>query len=234
VREIFGKQVCETLHEVLDPCRCALLPIDIQNDAMRREGKIAHSGKDIDGMLEILPRCAELMAEARRIGVPIIHIQVIDMPGGASDSPAWLRAKGIIAGVTDFFVDGTWGAEFCEECAPLPGELVVRKHRSSAFRGTNLDQILRSNGIETVVIIGEQTPGCVDATLRDSTYYDYYAVLVEDCVAAFDLRLHEAALTIQRARHDVCTSDRVVEIWRARQAGSSNEAQKPDLTATGR
>ena len=86
----------------------------------------------------------------------------------------------------DFCLEGTWGAEISNEVAPLPARLVVTKHRSSAFRGTDLDLLLRSRGIETVVVIGEQTPGCVEATFRDAAYHDYYNVLVEDCVAAFD------------------------------------------------
>jgi nicotinamidase-related amidase len=120
-------------------------------------------------------------------------------------------------------MEGTWGAEICEECAPLPGEPVVTKHRSSAFTGTNLDMILRSNGVQTVVVIGEQTPGCIEATYRDASYHDYYNVLVEDLVAAYRQDLHEASLLIQKARHDVCTSAEVLDIWqRARSIEPAN------------
>jgi nicotinamidase-related amidase len=224
MREIFGKSVCETLDEVLHPARCALLAIDIQNDAMQPEGKIARAGNDVRSVARILPRCAWLMSEARRNGVPVLHLQLIELPNGRSDSPPWLRAKRIISGVTDIFVEGTWGAEICEECAPLPGELVVTKHRSSGFHGTDLDLILRANSIETVVIIGEQTPGCVDATLRDATNHDYYTVLVDDCVAAFDQTLHEATLLIQRARHDVCRSNDVARVWQSAAVSVRNTA----------
>ena len=108
-----------------------------------------------------------------------------------------------------------------EELKPRPGELIVTKHRSSAFVGTDLDMILRASGIATTVVIGEQTPGCVEATYRDAAYHDYYNVLAEDCVAAFDQAQHEASLLIQRARHDVCSSEDIIRIWRqARSAGS--------------
>ena len=116
---------------------------------------------------------------------------------------------------SDFFLQGTWGAEFSPEVAPEPGEPVVTKHRSSAFRNTDLDMILRSNGIETVVVIGEQTPGCIEATYRDAAYHDYYNVLIEDCVAAFDPEQHEASLLIQRRRHDVCSAEQTFTIWRS-------------------
>jgi nicotinamidase-related amidase len=214
MKEIHGKLICETLEEILDPDGCAVVVIDLQNDMMRPEGKIAQAGNDMAGMYRILPRCAAFIEEARRVGVPVIHIQTITLGDGRSDSPSWLRAKGAMVNSAEFCLEGTWGAEICEEVAPLPGETVVVKHRSSAFRGTDLDLVLKAADIRTVVVIGEQTPGCVEATFRDAAYHDYYNVLVEDCVAAFDEEQHEASLLIQRRRHDVCTAETVVAIWR--------------------
>jgi nicotinamidase-related amidase len=227
MKRVYSMEVCETLEEILEPRRCALVPVDIQNDAMRREGKIAKAGQDISMMLEILPRCSELIGRARELGIFILHVQTVTLPEGRSDSPSWWRAKGGgMAGDPEFMLAGTWGADICEECAPLPGEPVVTKHRSSAFRGTNLDLILRANGVETVVLIGEQTPGCIEATYRDAAYHDYYNMLVEDCVGAFDRELHEASIKIQRARHDVCLAEGVLSIWReAREHEAAEPAQ---------
>jgi nicotinamidase-related amidase len=214
MKEIHGKQVCETIDEVLNPDWCAVLVIDLQNDLVNPEGKLAQAGNDVSGMLRILPRCAAFIEEARALEVPVVHVQTITLPEGRSDSPSWLRAKGTIVG-TDFCLEGTWGAEICEEAAPLAGEVVITKRRSSAFHGTDLDLVLRTIGACTAVVIGEQTPGCVEATYRDAAYHDYYNVLVEDCVAAYDERQHEASLLIQRARHDVCTAEEVLAIWRS-------------------
>jgi nicotinamidase-related amidase len=214
MREIYGKRVCETIEEVLEPEGCAVVVIDLQNDMMRPEGKIAQAGNDMTGMYRILPLCAAFIEEARALGVPVFHVQTTTLPEGRSDSPSWLRAKGAMVKTGDFCVEGTWGAQICAEVAPLPGEVVITKHRSSAFRGTDLDLTLRAANIRTVVVIGEQTPGCVEATFRDAAYHDYYNVLVEDCVAAFDPEQHEASLLVQRRRHDVCTSEQVLAIWR--------------------
>jgi nicotinamidase-related amidase len=214
MKEIHGKPVCETLEEVLQPDRSAVLVIDMQNDLVLPEGKVAKSGNDVTWMLEIIPRCAAFIEEARELGVLVVHVQTITLREGRSDSPSWLRAKGAILGESEFTLEGTWGAEIVSDCAPLAGEPVITKHRSSAFRGTDLDLVLRANRIQTVVVIGEQTPGCVEATYRDAAYHDYYNVLVDDCVAAYDKGLHEASLTIQRARHDVCTAEEVLNIWR--------------------
>jgi nicotinamidase-related amidase len=215
MKEIHGKLVCETLDEILRPGGCAVVVIDMQNDMIRPEGKIAQAGNDMSGMNRILPRCVAFIEEARSVGVPVFHVQTITLREGRSDSPSWLRAKGAMVRTGDFCIEGTWGADICEEVAPLPGEVVITKHRSSAFRGTDLDMKLRAAGIGTVVVIGEQTPGCVEATFRDAAYHDYYNVLVEDCVAAFDEEQHEASLLVQRRRHDVCTAEDVLAIWRA-------------------
>jgi nicotinamidase-related amidase len=212
--KIYGKQVCEALDEVLDPNHCAVLAIDMQNDLMRSDGKIAQAGNDVSALEAIPPKCASFIDESRALGILIVHVRVVSLPDGLSDSPAMLRAKTVISRTVDFAVEGTWGAEICEEVAPHPGDIVVTKHRSSAFAGTNLDMLLRSNDIRSVVIIGEQTPGCVEATYRDASYFDYYNVLVEDLVTAYRQDLHDASLLVQRARHDVCRSDEVLSAWR--------------------
>jgi nicotinamidase-related amidase len=201
------------LDEVLDPRRCATVVIDMQNDMVRPEGVIAATGLDMAGMYRILPLCAEFIGRSREAGVPVVHVQTTTLPNGASDSPSWLRAKGSMVRTGDFCIESTWGAQIADEVAPLPGEPVITKHRSSAFRGTDLDLVLRSLNVETVVVIGEQTPGCVEATFRDAAYHDYYNVLVEDCIAAYDPEQHEASLLIQRRRHDVCRAQDVYDIW---------------------
>jgi nicotinamidase-related amidase len=220
--------VCETIEEVLNPDWCAVLPIDLQNDFISPEGAVAKGGADVSAMLDLAPRCIDFMNGARELDVRIVHIRIVDLPDGQSDSPAWLRSKGLMSGVSDFAVEGTWGAEFVEGCEPLEGELVVTKHRSSAFTGTNLDMVLRACGVETVVLIGEQTPGCVEATYRDAAYHDYYNVLVEDCVAGRDRELHDASIKIQKARHDVVTGDQALDIWRRYRSG---ELTRPDIAA---
>jgi nicotinamidase-related amidase len=219
VKLIYDKLVCETLEEVLNPDWCAVLSIDLQNDFMDPEGAVAQAGGDVSAMVELAPRCAAFLSAARALDVRIVNVRMIDLPGGQSDSPAWLRSKQTMAGVSGFAIESTWGAEFVKGCEPAPGELIVTKHRSSAFTATNLDRLLRDRGVQTVVVVGEQTPGCVEATYRDAAYHDYYNVLVEDCVAGRDRELHEASIMIQKARHDVVTAEQTLAIWRRYRAG---------------
>ncbi len=213
MKEVLSKFVCETVEEVLSQRRCALLVIDMQNDVVDEGGLFATVGQNIADIQRIVPLCSELIGTARAAGILVVHTRVVALPAGHSSSPAWIRSTSLITGLDEVQLEGSWGAEFCPACEPAPKEPVITKHRSSAFVGTNLDQVLRASGVETVVVIGEQTPGCVEATLRDAVQHDYYAVLVEDCVAALRRELHDAALTVIRARHDVCQAEDVKRIW---------------------
>lgn len=224
---IYGKSVCETIEEVLRPDWCAVLAIDLQNDFMDQDGAVARAGGDVSAMVELAPHCAAFLSAARALDVRIVNVRMVDLPDGRSDSPAWLRSKLTMAAVTGFAIEGTWGSEFVKGCEPAPGELIVTKHRSSAFTGTNLDQLLRGHGVQTVVVIGEQTPGCVEATYRDAAYHDYYNVLVEDCIAGRDRELHEASIMIQKARHDVVTVEETLAIWRRYRAGELALTEDP-------
>jgi nicotinamidase-related amidase len=112
-----------------------------------------------------------------------------------------------------YTIEGTPGQEIIAELTPEPGDLIVRKYRSSGFWGTNLDLLLRSNGIESVIVTGCTTEGCVESTARDALFNDYYVVLPEDCLASDDRRQHEASLFLMRHRFDVVSSDDILSCW---------------------
>jgi nicotinamidase-related amidase len=156
--------------------------------------------------------------------VPVIHVRIHSLPHGASDSPAWLRMKlranqnydPSNEGVWDFALEGSWGAEFVPELQPQAGDLVVTKFRSSAFNNTNLDLLLRSNGIRTLMVAGCTTEGCVESTVRDACFYDYVGVVVADCVGSDVPALHDASMLVMGAyRADVLSSAEVTQAWAA-------------------
>jgi nicotinamidase-related amidase len=110
-------------------------------------------------------------------------------------------------------VEGTWGHQIVDELKPQPHDLVVKKHRSSAFVDTELDLLLRSNSVQTVLITGVVTEGCVESTARDASFKDYIVVLLEDCIGSGNPRLHSASLEVMRARFDVYTSQHIIPNW---------------------
>lgn len=220
--EVNGKLVCENLAEVLQPSRAALLVVDVQNDYCSPGGNLDRTGGDISMTQAVVPNVAEMVEAARRCGVRVVWIQQTCLSDGASDSPAWLYMKRRNGIRPDHCVEGTWGQQLVTPLQPGRGEPVVKKHRSSGFVGTDLNLILRSNGVETTVVIGVMSEGCVESTARDAAFYDYYVVLTPDCMASDVLAWHEASVTTMSGRHDMVPWREVVQHWE--RAGSLSAA----------
>lgn len=218
---IENKVVYTTLAELVDQRHTALIVVDMQNDFCKAGWAFDRLGIELSMYPPMLPHLSRLLAGARSIGVPVIYIQMTVLPGRLSESPAQIRFNMRLHlashGATQpllYTIEGTPGQEIIEELAPEPGDLVVRKYRSSGFWGTNLDMLLRSNGIETVIVTGCTTEGCVESTARDALFNDYYVVLPEDCVASDDPRQHEASLFLMRHRFDVVSSGDILSTWK--------------------
>jgi ureidoacrylate peracid hydrolase len=211
--QVNGQWVCESLAEVVDPRRSALLVVDVQNDYCAPEGALAREGGDISMTRAVVPNVIDMVDAARRAGVQVVWIQQTSLPGGVSDSPAWIYMKRRNGLRQDRCVDGTWGQQFVDGLQPSGDEPIVKKHRSSGFVGTNLDLILRSRRVETAIVIGVMSEGCVESTARDAAFYDYYVVLTPDCMASDVLAWHEASLTTMSGRHDVVPGHEIRALW---------------------
>jgi nicotinamidase-related amidase len=229
VIEIDGKQVFTELYELVDPRHTALLVVDMQRDFCTPGGAFDRLGIDISMYPAIVPRLVSLVDGARSVGVRIIYVLMTVLPGRASESPAQIRFNmrmqvGHTRGdALSYTADGSEGQRVIPELDVLDGDLVVKKYRSSAFMGTNLDLLLRSNGIQTVVVTGCTTEGCVESTARDAMFGDYYVVLADDCVASDDLEQHEASMLLMRHRFDIAGSAEILGHW-SRTTASANAA----------
>jgi nicotinamidase-related amidase len=237
VIEIEGKAVLTELEELVDPSRAALVLIDLQRDFIDPTGAFGRLGIDLSMYRDSRPRTAALLAAARRRGIFITHVQNTALSSRRSDSPAQLRFNLRMHGTArtgaeplQYTVPGTAGYEFAEEFEPEPDEPVVRKHRSSAFWGTSLDLLLRSNGIETVIVAGCTTEGCVESTARDAMFADYYVVIPDDCVASDDPEQHDASMLLMRHRFDVASSDAIIRAWDSAAVDDEEEEQWANST----
>jgi nicotinamidase-related amidase len=220
VIEIEGKQVFTTLAELVGPRHTALVVIDMQRDFCIPGGAFDKLGVDISMYPPMIPRLARLIEGARAADVPVIYVQMTVLPGRRSESPAQIRfnlrlhlgAEGIVEPLS-YTPDGSVGQEVIPELAPQDGDWIVKKYRSSAFWGTNLDMLLRSNGIQSLVVSGCTTEGCVESTARDGLFADYYVVIPEDCVASDDRAQHDASLLLMRHRFDLASSEEILSEW---------------------
>jgi maleamate amidohydrolase len=135
---------------------------------------------------QALPSIQGLIRAAREVGIPVIHITGLEGVPGWSD-----RSEGeeMSAEARD---RRRRRYDIVDEVAPVEGEIVLRKSSPSAFWGTPLAGVLNGMGIDTLIVSGESTSGCVRATVVDGKTYRYKMVVVEECV--FDR--HEAAHAI--------------------------------------
>ena len=220
---IHGKDVPTELSELVDPASSAFVIIDMQNDCCSEGGSGHSAGADVSMYREVVPNIAAFAEACRVASVPVIHVRILTLPDGASDSTAWIRLRlrananydPSNTGAWDFTVEGTWGAEFVSELQPQAGEAVVTKFRSSAFHETNLDLRLRSNGIKSVMVAGCTTEGCVESTVRDLCFHNYFGIVLSDCVGSDIRELHEASMLVMGAyRADIATSAEVLDAWR--------------------
>jgi nicotinamidase-related amidase len=136
----------------------------------------------------------DLIARARDSGVIVIHVVVAFRPGHPEISPrnpvfSAVKAKGMM-------VAGSEGAAIHPAAATREGEPIVFKHRVSPFVGTDLETLLRANGIDTLVLAGVHTSGVVLSTVRQASDLDYRLVVVRDCCADPDAEVHAMLLDI--------------------------------------
>ena len=203
------------LEEKVNPRHTALLVIDCQNDFLSPEGFVAKKrGKEELVFVENgVKTLASFIDQARKAGVLIIFVQAIYDRVFVSD--IWLS----IANTEEICLEGSWGADFYKGLEPYPTEIVVKKHRYSAFIGTDLDQILRSRRIKTLILAGVATNICVESTARDGFMLDYHIVFAKDCTATYVYmhNLHNSTLENIRTHFGiVVNSKEVVKAWRGR------------------
>lgn len=216
MKELFGKIIFDKVEEQADPKHTAILIIDMQNDFCSPRGTYHRSGKDLSLIQQMTPRLQKLIREARKHRILLVFIKNVTLKNGLSDSPAWLYFKDRLVSGREYTLRGTWGCEFIREIQPKKKDVIVEKHRSSAFINTNLDLILRSNKIQTIVVTGVITQGCVESTVRDGAFYDYYVVTVRDCIATYDREIHDSSMKILEYRSTAVPSEALFEVWEKR------------------
>ena len=194
--------VHRSLEEMVSPRHAALLVVDVQKDLCP------------PSYAPMLPRLARVIEAARKAKVFVIYVQNVVLPGGISHSPSEISRRTALGLRLEYTLEGTPGAQFVPEIAPRPGEPVVRKHRLNAFEGTSLDLLLRSRGIETIVVTGVATHGCVISTSYAAVALNYYVIPVADCVDSWQRDLHDAALHVMKhTMHRVVTSEELIAAW---------------------
>ena len=156
--------------------KTAVVIMDYQNDIV--------GGYAGDVRNELLTRASKVLTTARREGIPVIYVVVRFREGYPEISSRDAARRGIRQ--AGRLVEGTPGAEILPEVAPQPGEVVVTKRRTGPFSTTDLNAILNAKGIETLVLMGVSTSGCVLSAVRWAADIDYRLIVMADCCADRD------------------------------------------------
>jgi nicotinamidase-related amidase len=179
----------------IDASTTAVVLIEYQND-FTSEGGVLHTA--VEGVMEktgMLDNTKRVVDAARRAGATVMHAP-ITFAEGYHELGA--HPYGILKGVVDgkAFVKDTWGAAIVEDLAPQAADIVIEGKRGlDTFASTNLDFILRSKGIRTLVLGGFLTNCCVESTMRTGYEHGYQVITLNDCLAATSVEEHDNALT---------------------------------------
>ena len=175
----------------LDTARTALIVVDMQNAFAKKGGML-----DVLGTLDaaraepVIAADKKVLEAFRRRGLKIIFVRMTYGPNladaGGPESPNYWKELALVSMrkhpemAGKFLTIGSWDWEIIDELQPRPGDITVDKNRYSGFWNTELHAILRTHNIKHLLFIGIATNVCVESTLRDAYFQEYFPVLVSD------------------------------------------------------
>lgn len=186
--------------------RIALLCIDFQRDFMEPGGFGESLGNDVSTLRAAIEPTGRVLARWRDLGWPVIHTR----EGHRSDLMDLFPAKrdrgnpsiriGEPGPMGRLLTRGSTGHAIIPELAPIEGEVVLDKPGKGAFYATDLETLLRSQGIERLVVTGVTTEVCVQSTAREANDRGFDTLILGDCTASYFPEFHASALAMFSAQ----------------------------------
>lgn len=181
----------------IDLNRTAIMVIDVQNAFLSKGGffdlqapdiSLAENIRDHTEKTKRIDHIKKIITEARAKGIQVIYTISLNSPQGniGHDSPYWYKNATLSferehPELRDKLpIRGTWGAEIIDELNPQEGDILVEKPRYSAFFQTNLDTVLRTGNFKYLIFTGVASNICVEATMRDAYYHEYFVIFTSD------------------------------------------------------
>lgn len=174
--------------------KSAIVVVDMQNAFASKNGMLDIAGADLSGAPRVVDVISQVLTAVRRAAMPVVYLQMgykADLSdSGGPDSPNWHKELGIrlmncrpeLKG--KLVTEGTWDFAIVDELAPQPSDIVIVKTRYSGFARTALDAELQARGIRYLFFTGIATNVCVESTLRDAFFLDYWPILITDATMA--------------------------------------------------
>jgi len=206
----------------INAARTAVLALHLQRDIVAADGALADFFYPEVERTAVLPAIGRVLSSARKVGAKVIYARVAYLAGYSdliANSPLteMVRAR-------ECMIDGTPGAEIVNQLAPRSTDVVLCQKRVSAFQSTQLDLLLRSAGIDILVLCGVATNVSVESTARTASDLGYRTIVVDDACSAASAAAHGAALESLGLLAEVITVDGLLASW----APSAVEAIEKD------
>jgi nicotinamidase-related amidase len=189
-----------------DPRTTALVVIDMQRDFVDPGGFGEALGNDVSLLRRALDPTRRVLDACREVGIQIIHTREGHRPD-LSDCPPAKLARGRLAnGIGDpgpmgrILVRGEYGHDIVDALKPLPDEPVVDKPGKGAFYATDLEHMLRSRGIKSLIVTGVTAEVCVQTTVREANDRGFECLVLSDCIASYFPEFYEMTLKMIKAQ----------------------------------
>lgn len=212
-----GRQILETLEEIIDPTHTALIIHELLNDFCAKDGTLDKAGRRIDAS-KILPPIQNLLKTAREKNIKVIHLRTVNYADNSNlNDPQISRRYEIIKdpNYKPAVVPGTWGWENLSEVTPKEDEPIIPKLRVDCFFQTHLDMLLRGNGIKTFVIVGIGAEVGIMPTVNTGQNLGYFTVAPDDCIAPVDPAKIDVAKRFILRSTLMPNSAEILKIWGA-------------------
>jgi biuret amidohydrolase len=190
----------------IDAGRSALVIIDMQRDFLEPGGFGEALGNDVGLLARAVGPCRAALAAARGAGMLVVHTREGHRPDLSDAPPAKLARGAPSKRIGDpgpmgrILVRGEAGHDIVPALAPVEGEPVIDKPGKGAFHATELDQVLRGRGIDTLLVCGVTTEVCVHTTIREGNDRGYRCVALADACASYFPEFHRVGLEMIKAQ----------------------------------
>ena len=183
--------------------RCGLILVDFVNGFV---DEALFGGPHIEAAANAT---VPLLAAFRKASLPVVHTRVVFADDGSNKNVFCMKVPPLLS-----LTEKAPASQIVPQLMPIAGEWVLRKVSASAFFSTGLSEWLHLRGVDTAVVVGCTTSGCVRATVIDSMQFNFRTIVIEDCVGDRAIEPHEANLFDMRQKYaDVMSRDVFLETF---------------------
>lgn len=213
-----GREVFETVQEMVNPKHTVVMVHDMQNDFLHEDGifKTAGENVDVSGFLKPL---VGFVTKAREYGVRVWQTNFTSLPNlGAYDDPLTSKRWNLVGDenkrqYANPSVLNTWGCQTIDELKAQDGDIVINKYRTNTFIHSNFELVLRNHGIRTFISTGIATEVGILPTAWTGTQLGFFPVIPRDLVGSRVEQLHEEAMKFMERLVWVVDSTEILKAW---------------------